>query len=133
MSQVTNDERELLSKPGDTILETLEHLKMTQSELADRMGKTAPKINDIISAKEPITIATALQLEKVLGIDASFWMNREALYRERLARIEEAEQYETRIEWVKGLPYKLLYDIGYIKAIKPSAEMVAELLGFFGV
>ena len=32
------DERELLSKPGDTIIETLEHLKMSQAELAERMG-----------------------------------------------------------------------------------------------
>jgi len=81
MSQLIKDERELLSKPGDAILETLEHLKMTQSELADRMGKTASKINDIISSKEPITMATALQLEKVLGIDAGFWVKTSPLAR----------------------------------------------------
>jgi len=133
MSQLIKDERELLSKPGDAILETLEHLKMTQSELADRMGKTASKINDIIGSKEPITMTTALQLEKVLGIDASFWVNREALYREKLARIEEAEQYEACIDWVKLQPHKQLADSGYIKSKKPSAEMVSELLGFYGV
>src|SRR5450631_3971483 len=104
MSQFLKDEKELLSKPGDAILETLVYQKMTQSELAERMGKTASKINDIISSKEPITMATALQLEKVLGIDASFWVNREALYREKLARIEEAEQYEACIDWVKLQP-----------------------------
>jgi HTH-type transcriptional regulator/antitoxin HigA len=133
MNQLIKDERELLSKPGDAILETLEHLKMTQSELAERMGKTASKINDIISSKEPITMATALQLEKVLGIDAGFWVNREVLYREKLARIEEAEQYEVCIEWVKLQPYKQLTDNGYIKSPKPNTEMVSELLGFYGV
>jgi HTH-type transcriptional regulator/antitoxin HigA len=133
MSQLIKDERELLSRPGDAILETLEHLKMTQSELAERMGKTASKINDIISSKEPITIATALQLEKVLGIDAGFWVNRESQYREKLARIEEAEQNETSIEWAKLQPYKHLSSHGYIKSEKPSSEMVFELLGFYGV
>lgn len=133
MSQLTKDEKELLSKPGDTILDTLEHLKMTQAELAERMGKTASKISDIINAKEPITMTTALQLEKVLGIDARFWMNREALYREKLARIEEAEQYETYVEWVKLQPYKQLTDQGYLKSTKPSTEMVSEILGFYGV
>ena len=77
------DERELLSKPGDTILETIEHIKMSQVELAERMGKTPSKINDLISGKEPITRVTAFQLEKVLGIDAQFWLNREMLYREK--------------------------------------------------
>jgi addiction module HigA family antidote len=133
MSQLIKDERELLSKPGDTILEALEHLKMTQSELAERMGKTAPKINDIISSKEPITMTTALQLEKVLGIDAGFWVNREALYREKLARIEEAEQFEASLDWVKLQPYKQLSDKGYIKSKKPNTEMVSEILGFYGV
>jgi len=41
------------------------HVKMSQSELAERMGRTPSKINDLISGKEPITVATALQLEKV--------------------------------------------------------------------
>lgn len=133
MSQLIMDERELLSKPGDTILETLEHLKMTQSELADRMGKTASKINDIISSKEPITITTALQLEKVLGIGAGFWVNREALYREKLARIEETEQFEASLDWLKLQPYKQLADKGYIKSKKPNTDMVSEILGFYGV
>jgi HTH-type transcriptional regulator / antitoxin HigA len=133
MSQLTKDERALLSKPGEVISEALDHLKMTQSELAERMGKTPSKINDIINAKEPITMATALQLEKVLGIDANFWMNREILYREKLARIEEAEQMETCIEWVKLQPYKQLIENGYLKSSKPGPEMVSEMLGFYGV
>lgn len=133
MSQLIKDEKELLSKPGDAILETLEHLKMTQAELAERMGRTTSKVNDIISSKEPITMATALQLEKVLGIDARFWINRETLYRERLARIEEAEQYEACIEWAKLQPFKELANKGYIKSTKPNAEMVSEVLGFYGV
>lgn len=133
MSRQMRDERELLSKPGDTILESLEELGMSQAELATRMGKTTSKINDIISAKEPITIATALLLEKVLGIDAQFWINREKLYREKLARIDELEMFETYIAWAKLQPYKQLQSFGYIRKGQIGPEMVADCLKFYGV
>lgn len=127
------DERELLAKPGDTITETLEHMKMSQAELATRMGKTASKVNDIISGKEPITYNTALQLEKVLGIDARFWMNLEMQYREALTRLEQLEQLEQYIDWLREHPVKELHRQGYVTSSRVSAEMVDELLKFYGV
>jgi HTH-type transcriptional regulator/antitoxin HigA len=127
------DERELLSKPGDTITETLEYMKMSQVELAERMGKTASKINDLISGKEPITVMTAFQLEKVLGIDAQFWLNREMLYREKLSRIEQEEYLENCLDWLTNQPVKELKKLGYIKSAKAGTAMVDECLKFYGV
>jgi HTH-type transcriptional regulator/antitoxin HigA len=127
------DERELLSKPGDTIAETLEYIKMSQTELAERMGKTPPKINDLISGKEPITTTTALQLEKVLGISAQFWLNREALYREKLSRLEQEEFLEQCKDWLKVQPIKELKASGYLKTEKAGPEMVEECLKFYSV
>jgi HTH-type transcriptional regulator/antitoxin HigA len=127
------DERELLSKPGDTILETIEELRMSQAELAKRMGKTPSKINDLISGKEPITVVTAVQLEKVLGVDVQFWLNREAFYREKLTRIEQEEALEEFIDWLKQQPIKQLKEHGYIKAEKVGTPMVEELLKFYAV
>jgi HTH-type transcriptional regulator/antitoxin HigA len=127
------DERELLSKPGDTIAETLDHIKMSQAELAERMGKTPPKINDLISGKEPITTTTALQLEKVLGIAAQFWLNREALYREKLSRIEQEEFLDECKDWLKTQPIKELKESGYIKTEKPGPAMAEECLKFYSV
>jgi addiction module HigA family antidote len=126
-------ERKLLSPPGDTILETIEYIKMSQAELADRLGKTAPKVHDLITGKEPITYNTALQLEKVLGIDAQFWLNREMNYRTKLARIEQEEVLEEAKEWLSQQPIKELRQCGYIKADKREAAMVAEALEFYGV
>ena len=126
-------ERELLSPPGDTILETIEYLKMSQAELADRLGKTAPKVNDLISGKEPITYNTALQLEKVLGIDAEFWLNREMNYRTKLARLEQEEALVEAKDWLKQQPVKVLQQQGYIEAQKPDSTMVQEVLEFYGV
>ena len=94
MSEQLKVERELLSPPGDDILETIENIKMSQAELADRLSKTPSKVHDLITGKEPVTYNTALQLEKVLGIDAQFWLNREMNYRTKLARIEQEEALE---------------------------------------
>lgn len=133
MSSKTNIERELLTKPGDTILETIEYLKMSQAELAERLGKTPAKVNDLISGKAPITINTAMQLEKVLGIDMQFWLNREMHYREKLARIEQEEFLEQCMDWLKEQPIKELQKFGYLKTPKASTEMVEECLQFYGV
>jgi addiction module HigA family antidote len=63
--------------PGETLRETLEFLGMTQAQLADRTGRPKKTINEIISGKAAITAETALQLERVLGVPASFWSNLE--------------------------------------------------------
>lgn len=133
MNNITKDERELLSKPGDTILETLEFLKMSQAQLAERIGKTPSKINDLISGKEPITVSTALQLETVLGIEAQFWLNREMNYREKLSRLDQEDALEECIDWLKQQPLKELKQLGYIKTKNVGAAMVGECLKFYGV
>ncbi|WP_025146871.1 HigA family addiction module antitoxin [Pedobacter jeongneungensis] len=126
-------ERELLTKPGDTILETIEYLKMSQAELAERIGKTPAKVNDLISGKAPITVNTAMQLEKVLGIDMQFWLNREMHYREKLARIEQEEFLEQCLGWLREQPIRELQKFGYIKSEKIGTKMAEECLQFYGV
>lgn len=80
--------------PGATLLETIEALSMTQAELAQRMGRPLKTINEIVKGKAAITADTALQLEKVVGIPASFWNNAERNYREILARLENERQLQ---------------------------------------
>jgi len=76
-----------VSAPGETLSETLDALGMAQSELARRMGRPVKTINEIIQGKAAITAETALQLEQVLRIPASFWLKLEQQYREFLARL----------------------------------------------
>lgn len=78
-----------VSPSGETLQEILEEHGMSQAELAERTGRLKKTINEIINGKAAITPETALQLERVLGIPASFWNNRERQYREALALIEE--------------------------------------------
>lgn len=97
--------KELLSLPGDTIQETLDELGMSQQELAERMGRHKKTINEIIKGKAPITAETAIQLERVLGIPASFWLERERLFREELQRLDMEESLEEKRCMVQKISY----------------------------
>ena len=67
--------------PGETLQETLQAFGMTQAELAEQTGHPKKTINEIVKGKSAITVDIALQLERVLGIPASFWNNLERNYR----------------------------------------------------
>ena len=92
-SKLQNEyEPDSVSAPGETLLETLETLGMSQEELATRMCRPVKTINEIIQKRAAITAEIALQLEQVLHIPASFWLKREQNYRESLARLSEEQQ-----------------------------------------
>ena len=125
--------RELLPSPGDTLSEHLEYTSMTQAELADRMGRPKKTINEIIQGKAQITPETAIQLERVVGIPADFWMELERRYRLKLAEIDEAETLLQAKEWAKRFPCKAMKDKGWITFDGTSANAGKALLSFFNV
>lgn len=88
--------------PGATLLETLETIGMSQAELAERTGRPRKTINEIIGGKAAITAETALQLERVLGISATFWSNLETQYRNSLARLFEQRRLRKHAAWQSG-------------------------------
>lgn len=75
-----------MTKPGDTIQETLDALGITQTELAKRMKRPIKTVNEIIHGKAQITAETAIQLERVLKAPAEFWMALESNYRLAITR-----------------------------------------------
>lgn len=125
--------KSLLSPPGDTLQEHLDFIGMKQNELAERMGRPKEKINDIIKGRESITTETAYQLEKVLDIPASFWMNRENEYRQELYEIEQQEALEEQREWAARFPLRDLKKMGFLPDIRSSAKLIEPLLKFFGI
>ncbi|MEW6669415.1 MAG: HigA family addiction module antitoxin [Thermodesulfobacteriota bacterium] len=74
--------------PGETLKETMEAIGMTQAELSQRTGYPRKTIKDIIHGKTAITPDTAIRLERVLGVPASFWNNLEKNYQERLKSVK---------------------------------------------
>ena len=119
--------------PGDTLLEVLEERGMTQTELAERIGRPKKTINEIINAKAAITPETALQLERVFNIPASFWNNHERHYREFLARQEEQERLKKQVVWLKEIPVSAMIKFGWISRYQDKVEQLREVLNFFAV
>ena len=74
--------------PGMTIKEVLEDRHMTQKELATRMDMSEKHISKLINGEVPLTQDVAMRLERVFGVEASFWNGLEAAYRESILKVE---------------------------------------------
>jgi len=119
--------------PGATLLEHIDIWDMTQRELSLRLGISPKHLNEIIKGKSPITIETALKLESVLGLPASFWTGLENSYQEAVARsnkliIEEIEQ-----EIVKAIDYAEIARLGWVEKTKVMRNKIDNLRIFFGI
>jgi len=67
--------------PGEILLkEFLEPSRMTQRELAEKLGWTRARLNELIKGKRGITADSALDLANALGTSAKIWMNLQATY-----------------------------------------------------
>jgi len=121
--------------PGETLLSVLEKNEMSQKELSLRTAISEKHLTDIVKGNASITLDTALKFEKVFEGTASFWINLEQGYQEDLARIEEAEVLQNKIEVSKNFNYKELENCGYVPAIPPRdyIKKAQELLKFFKV
>jgi addiction module HigA family antidote len=57
------------------IEEFLKPLGMSQKALADRIGVSFPRVNELVHGKRGMTPDTALRLERLFGMEAQFWLN----------------------------------------------------------
>lgn len=55
--------------------EFIRPLEIRQTELAEWIGVSYPRLNEIIHGKRGVTPDTALRLEQVFGMEAQFWLN----------------------------------------------------------
>ncbi len=124
---------DVVTAPGETLLEVLEDRAISQSELSERTGRPKKTINEIVKGKAAITPDTALQLERVLGIPAAFWSSLEKNYREYLARLEESERLEDSGAWLSTFPVDEMAKRGWIRREADPVEKARALLDFFGV
>lgn len=126
-----------VAPPGATLADLLEERGIAQAELARRMGRPLNAVNEMVLGAKEITEDTALELERVLGTPAHFWLAREARYREFLARQRDAGRAESRLEWLDQLPLKQLQEIGVLPSgrLTPSfkVSLIEPALRFFGV
>ena len=119
--------------PGWVLAERLSAQGISRAEFARRCDRSAKLISEIVSGKAPIEPKTALQFERVLGVDADIWLGIEKDYQLHQIRQAEAREAEESIEWANTFPLVELAKRGVIPTGSTSSKAVSDLLSFFGV
>ncbi|WP_323727199.1 HigA family addiction module antitoxin [Veillonella sp.] len=116
-----------------TIKEVLEDRHMSQKELATRMDMSEKHISKLINGEVPLTQDVAMRLERVFGVEASFWNGLEASYREKILKVEYENSIDEEINFAKPFGYAKLARLGIVPETKKAAEQVNNLQKFFEV
>lgn len=77
---------DVVSCPGETIIETLKINNMSIDDLALAIGETVLYIECIVCGALPITSGVARALEFLCGVPEHFWINRDRDYCDNLER-----------------------------------------------
>lgn len=78
--------------PGEILREDfLVPLEMSANALANKLGVTPARINEIVREKRVVTADTALRLAKFFGGSAQFWLNLQSTYELRLVESENPQ------------------------------------------
>jgi addiction module HigA family antidote len=81
--------------PGEMLREEfLEPMGLTQQQLADGIGVSYQRINELINGKRGITTSTALRLGKYFGTSPDFWLNIQRANDIYFVMQKEADQME---------------------------------------
>ena len=101
----------IATPPGATIKEQLNDKGMSQREFAARMDMSEKHISKLINGEVQLTPEVAVRLEVVLGVPAKFWNNLEAVYREKLIKVEAENAMDVDEALAKQIPYLSLIHI----------------------
>ena len=119
--------------PGSTIKEQLEYRGMSQKEFAARMDMSEKHISKLINGEVQLTPETAVKLEFVLGVPASFWNNLEAIYREKLIKVAAENSMDYDVEIAQNFPYSEMAKLGWVPEARNNNEKVINLRKYFEV
>lgn len=123
----------IATPPGATIREQLNDRGMSQKEFAVRMDMSEKHISRLINGDVQLTPEVAVRLELVLGVPAGFWSNLEAVYREKLVKVEAENTMDADIELMKKIPYSEMAKYGWIPESRDAKEKVINLRKYFEV
>ncbi len=84
--------------PGEVLLEEfLIPWGISQNQLAQHMGITTTRLNDIVRGRRGITGDTALRLARATNTSPEFWLNLQALYELETARDALGDRLQTEV------------------------------------
>ncbi len=123
----------IATPPGATIKEQLKDKGMSQKEFAARMDMSEKHISKLVNGEVQLTPEVAVKLEMVLGVPARFWNNLEAVYREKLLKVEMENVMDADEALAKQLPYGEMAKLGWVPETGNLKEKVINLRKYFEV
>lgn len=83
------------TSPGEMLREEfLEPMGLTQRQLADAIGVSYQRVNELVNGKRGITTSTALRLAKYFSTSPDFWLNMQRATDIYQVLNQEAQQIE---------------------------------------
>lgn len=119
--------------PGEFLRQVLEQRGLRQSELAERTGLTAKHVNQIVTKNIGISGEVAVLLERVLGIEATWWTRVDAEYQAYLGKQKARYSLDESVQWVKQFDKLALQRHGITNATDDAEVTVEKVFRFFGV
>lgn len=121
-----------VSAPGHTISDILTERGISKGDFSRQLGITSTVAKGLLDGRIEITNDLAEMLETVIGSSKSFWLKRDELYRNDLAKIQETKDEEA--EWLTKFPLRDMVKNGWIlPQSKSKAEKMSACLDFFNV
>jgi addiction module HigA family antidote len=89
--------------PGEILREEfMKPLSLSANALAQRLGVTAARVNEIATQRRGITADTALRLARCFSTTPEFWMNLQQRYELEVARREVGAEVARKVTAIAG-------------------------------
>ena len=128
-----NIDNKVDQQPGKVLEGVLISAGMPQAELAKRTGISTRTINSIIKGASSISPETAMSLEIVLSIPATYWLELETKYQlNKLSDIKN-ENLKSELPFLKKINIREMISKGWVASKPDEIDQLQELYRFFGV
>lgn len=128
---MTRSRSYIATPPGATIKEQINDRGISQKEFAVRMDLSEKHVSRLINGDVQLTPAVAMRLEIVLGTPAVFWNRLEAIYREKLLKVEAENSMDEDEDLARQLPYSEMAKRGWVPKTRNIKEKVEHLRKYF--
>lgn len=124
---------DIVFPPGETLEEKLDEMGMSKKEFAVRTAKPEKTIIAIVKGESSITKDMAIKFENVTKIPASFWIQKQNVYDEFIAREKSKKTIELALDWAGNFPYAKMASFGWLPKTRVLEEKAGYLLSFFQI